>query len=242
MEISELLRISLPTKGLVLKPFWAELIVVGDKLWEIRSRRTSFRGRAAIIAGGTGKIIGECQITSCKKLTKELFEKNVDKHRILCNWDQLPDNYKNGYIWEIEPGTAKKYSEPVEYHHPKGAVIWVDLMRPDVVDLKYRPEWIGFVEYMLRLSDGTYVALWMSDNKSFTPGCDYVYGYIWYDKRKKILDGGEMDFAEEDVGNGLLDKRVISAIINDLYYLEDSKPTWWTITTLDRFENGFEEE
>lgn len=114
-------------RALIVKPYWADLIVSGDKTWEIRSRYTDIRGKIGIIASSTKTIVGECEIVNCVKLTKELYDNNFAKHHITCSYDKLPDNYKNGYAWVIKPDSACKYDNPKPYKHPKGAVIWVKL-------------------------------------------------------------------------------------------------------------------
>lgn len=110
-------------KGLILLPFWANLIVKGKKTWEIRSRNTKIRGRIGIIASKLGVIVGETELVDSFPLTKELFEDNRDKHCIDCEFEALPKNYR--YVWVVK--NSKEYIRPVPYTHPQGAVIWVNL-------------------------------------------------------------------------------------------------------------------
>ena len=86
-------------KAFIVLPHWAKLILDCDKTWEIRSRNTKIRGKVGIIASKTGKIWGTTELVDSFPLTKELFDKNKDKHRILCDYEELPSNYK--YVWVL---------------------------------------------------------------------------------------------------------------------------------------------
>ena len=123
--------ITIPDRALILLPNWGKLIVSGNKLIEVRRQPIKTLGRAAIAS--QGYLIGECAFVDCIKMTKELFEKERLKHRIVCEYDDLPNNYKNGYMWIIKPGSAIQYNLPIKYNHPKGAIIWVRLDRPGVI-------------------------------------------------------------------------------------------------------------
>ena len=111
------------SKGLILLPQWAYLILNGRKTWEVRSSNTKIRGKIGIIASKTGKIFGEVEVVDSFPLTKELFEQNFDKHRIMCSYEELPPNYK--WVWVMSNPII--YDTPIQYKHPKGAIIWVNL-------------------------------------------------------------------------------------------------------------------
>lgn len=120
------------TKALLLKPFWSNEILNNNKTWEIRSRRTNVRGRIGVIASGTSKIYGECELVDCIPLTKELYDNNFNKHHISCSYEELPENYKKGYIWVIKENSQQLYKEPMAYIHPQGAVIWVNFNKSTI--------------------------------------------------------------------------------------------------------------
>lgn len=110
-------------KGLLLKPFWVDQIFYNGKTWEIRRTNTKIRDKIYLIKSGTKQIYGECEIINSFPLTKELFENNFEKHRIICNYEDLPSNYK--YVWELS--NIKIYDKPIAYKHPQGAQIWVNI-------------------------------------------------------------------------------------------------------------------
>ena len=58
--------IPLPFKAIVVKKPWAAMLVSGEKVWELRGKRTGHRGRVAIAESGTGALIGECVLIDCK--------------------------------------------------------------------------------------------------------------------------------------------------------------------------------
>ena len=123
-----------PDKGLVIRQPWADMIVTGEKQWEIRGFRSHFRGPIAIIAGGTGTILGTCELVNCiGPLTLECYNSHS---RLRGSPDEVVDRlpYKNTYAWHI--AKARQFSVSVPYVHPMGAVIWVTLspeMRAQVV-------------------------------------------------------------------------------------------------------------
>lgn len=116
-------NIQIPDKGLILLPNWAELILNGLKTWEIRSSNTKKRGRIAIIASKTGKIFGEVDLVDSFPLTEELYKNNLSRHRINCQYSNLPPNYR--WVWQLANPVI--YKTPIPYTHPQGAVIWVNL-------------------------------------------------------------------------------------------------------------------
>ena len=109
---------------LLLKPEWGEKILSGEKCWEIRGSDTKIRERIAIAYSKTSLKYGEATLVNSFALTKELFERNFDKHRIPGTWDDCCKVYKNPVVWELSK--PEQYAEPVKYNHPRGAVIWVN--------------------------------------------------------------------------------------------------------------------
>jgi hypothetical protein len=65
--------------GIVIKPPWIELILAGEKTWEIRGSRTAQRGRVALIKSGSGMIFGTVDLTECLgPLTREQMLGNLE--------------------------------------------------------------------------------------------------------------------------------------------------------------------
>lgn len=107
-------------RALIVKQPWVDLILSGEKTWEMRSKRTLIRGRIGLIEQGTGLIVGECDLTHSglplDKLDAECFHcfHRVDDLSLLEKWR---------HPWHLE--NVKRYERPVKYDHPKGAVTWV---------------------------------------------------------------------------------------------------------------------
>ncbi len=117
--------LSEPRKGLIIRQPWAAMVVSGAKTWEIRGVRARFRGPIAIIAGGTGTVVGLCELVDCLG-PLSLARYNSGRclrgspHEMV---ETLP--YQNTYAWVMT--RPRKFLHPVPYPHPKGAVIWVNL-------------------------------------------------------------------------------------------------------------------
>jgi len=110
-------------KCLIIKQPWIDLILSGDKTWEMRSRPTNIRGRIGIIEQGTGLIVGEAELIDCINgmSHNRLYGYTPDKHliqdeRLLIKWN---------VAWVLK--NAKRYKKPIPYKHPQGAVVWVNI-------------------------------------------------------------------------------------------------------------------
>jgi hypothetical protein len=99
----------------------------GIKLWEMRSTKTSVRGRIALIEAGSGLISGETLLIDCREaLTRETAE--IFKHMHQVEDLSLLEKWK--FPWVLM--NARKYLNPIKYKHPRGAVIWVDLTKAGI--------------------------------------------------------------------------------------------------------------
>ncbi len=114
-------------KGLISKSPHVENILSGKKTWEIRGSNTKIRGEIALIKSGSGTIVGKCEIIDViGPLGFSDLEANIDKHCV--EKEQLKrvfGKYRKLYSWVL--GDAVKFSIPIAYDHPNGAVIWVNL-------------------------------------------------------------------------------------------------------------------
>jgi hypothetical protein len=108
---------------LILKEEFGSLILSGKKTWELRGQNTKKRERISIAYSGTGKKYGEVDIIDAMPLTKELFEKNRNKHCSKGSWENLIERYKTPYAWVMK--NQGFYKNPKKYFHPNGAIIWV---------------------------------------------------------------------------------------------------------------------
>jgi len=120
--------------GLIIKSPWIDMILSGEKTWEIRGKRSNKRGWTALIKSGSKKIFGICRIIDVKgPLTLKQFQDTFKKHRIppeKIKGDGLP--HKNTYAWVIRD--VLQFEVPIQYEHPSGAVIWVNLPSDSRID------------------------------------------------------------------------------------------------------------
>lgn len=103
---------------IVAKP-WIDLILSGDKPWEMRSRMTDIRGRIGLIEKGSGLIIGEVDVVNSFPAGLSLLKDKIHKHQV----DDFSLLEKWNVAWVLE--NPKRFNKPIPYKHPKGAVVWV---------------------------------------------------------------------------------------------------------------------
>ncbi|MBE0506764.1 MAG: ASCH domain-containing protein [Marinospirillum sp.] len=109
-------------RALIVRQPWIDLILSGEKTWEMRSRSTRVRGRIGLIEQGTGLIVGEVSLTGVlKNISDQTAFMQQDRHRVqdlnlLEHWN---------HAWILSG--AVRYETPVPYVHPRGAVTWVKL-------------------------------------------------------------------------------------------------------------------
>jgi hypothetical protein len=113
-------------KGLIIKEPWIDLILSGEKVWEIRGTDTKIRGTIALIKSGSGTVVGLCDIKDViGPLSLNKIRRSMPFHAIPSNKisNKLP--YPKTYAWVLDNTICIR--KPVSYHHPRGAVIWVNL-------------------------------------------------------------------------------------------------------------------
>lgn len=107
--------------GLIIKKKWLEKIFF-TKNMEIRGSDTKKRGRIALIESGSGKIIGDAILShTCKVKNDKHFRSLYHCHCVPGGLINL--RYTTPWLWIL--CGIYKYSEPIPYKHPQGAVIWV---------------------------------------------------------------------------------------------------------------------
>lgn len=108
-------------RALIIRKPWLDLILSGQKTWEMRSRNTNITGWIGLIEQGTGLIVGRVFLTGC--YTPSLIEiiQNHSKHRVV----DLSLLKKWRVAWQLE--RAERFDIPIRYSHPKGAVTWVKI-------------------------------------------------------------------------------------------------------------------
>jgi hypothetical protein len=114
-------------RALLIRRPYLDDIFAGKKTWEIRGSRIAIRETIALVASGSGTVIGVCEVVDCiGPLTQEQFRKNaskagIPKREAILGW------YRQTYAWVLaKPKCLKK---PVPYKHPYGAIAWVRLDR-----------------------------------------------------------------------------------------------------------------
>jgi len=114
-------------RALVVQAPHIERILDGAKIWEIRGSRTNVREQIGLIRGGSGTIIGVCELIDCTgPLTAEQFRKNARKLGMTpSKAELLYGYYKKTYAWVLANPSYLRI--PVPYNHPSGAIIWVRL-------------------------------------------------------------------------------------------------------------------
>lgn len=115
-------------RALIVRQPYADLIMTGQKVLEMRSRHTNVRGRIGIIAAGSGEIFGSVELVNSWDYSGESGLKGIGGQTLHCvepkDWHHL-DKWCFG--WELrEP---RLFDKPVPYVHPLGAVTWVRVVR-----------------------------------------------------------------------------------------------------------------
>lgn len=134
----------LPARALYIKEQWAEEILEGRKTWEIRGRRLHIRGRVALAASGTGRLIGEVVFVDCLEVghrdaagalvpgaEADLFigrPDNYCKHGIS---DVSQVTYARVYAWVME--APRRYHPAVPFQRKAGQVGFIDLTQDKVL-------------------------------------------------------------------------------------------------------------
>jgi hypothetical protein len=114
-------------KGLISKSPHIENILMGKKTWEIRGCNTKIRGEIALIKSGSGTVVGKCHLVDViAQLTLADLEQNIDKHCVpISEFGAVFGGYKKIYAWVLS--CPKTLEIPMNYKHPQGAIIWVNL-------------------------------------------------------------------------------------------------------------------
>lgn len=118
------MAVTLPERALIVDEPWLELILAGDKDWEMRSRRTSVRGTVGLIRKGSGLVVGSVEIIdSLPACSLEDMLAYQARHRIPAG--RLHELASWRHPWVMR--NPLRWAKPVPYRHPQGAVVWVRL-------------------------------------------------------------------------------------------------------------------
>lgn len=117
---------TLITKALVVDDPWIELLLSGQKTWEMRSKATTHRGWFGLIRKGSGLVVGVARLTGCGgPLSEDEMIASFGKHRISESVVRSGAVAKWNTPWFLEG--VRPLPQPVPYVHPFGAVTWVYL-------------------------------------------------------------------------------------------------------------------
>jgi hypothetical protein len=109
---------------LLIRQPWLELILSGEKTWEMRSKPTKIRHRILLAEQGTGLCSGQAIISGCVKIERADVARHADKHQVRRPAGiAIIDNYQDIYAWQLQEVTRLSVQQP--FKHPPGAVIWV---------------------------------------------------------------------------------------------------------------------
>jgi hypothetical protein len=114
-------------RALLIRRPYVEDILAGRKTWEIRGSRIGIRETIALVASGSGTVIGVCEVVDCiGTLTQDQFRKNASKagmpkKKAILGW------YRQTFAWVL--AKPKYLKKPVSYKHPYGAMAWAKLDR-----------------------------------------------------------------------------------------------------------------
>lgn len=125
-----------PTRGLMIRDPYLTDIISQKKTWEIRGFSTNIRGRIGLIKSGSGHVFGEAKIDHVVgplSLEQLLNSTEIGPHdmseleesRTLPYFDDR--GLSKTFAWVLQG--IRAYEPPVAYHHPSGAVTFVDLMQ-----------------------------------------------------------------------------------------------------------------
>jgi hypothetical protein len=108
-------------RALLIRRPWIDLILGGQKTWEIRGARTAIRGQIGLIASRSGTVIGVCDLVDCVgPLTAEQFRKNAKKAGMRPSEATL-GYYRQTYAWVLEKPRLLKQSLPRVEIYVRGA-------------------------------------------------------------------------------------------------------------------------
>lgn len=115
-------------RGLIIRQPYAEWIVEGKKIWEIRKSRTRIRGEVLIISGG--KALGKAELVDVLgPFTPEELAKHGDKHLVDYPFLREYSSGKPLYAWVFK--NATKFERPVEVKLKKGVQVWANVVIED---------------------------------------------------------------------------------------------------------------
>jgi hypothetical protein len=114
-------------KALIIDEPWISAILNGDKTWEMRKKNCNIRGHIALIRKGSGQVVGTANIIDSRQplATRAEYASAEQYHRVPPARQKRA--FKDGWRTPWVLAHARPLQKPVQYTHPSGAVVWVNL-------------------------------------------------------------------------------------------------------------------
>lgn len=108
-------------KGLVVREPWIDLLLSGQKTWEMRSQASAWRGWIGLIRKGSGLISGVARLVDVgRPLSPDEMVAHFEKHRIPEATIRSGEVAKWTTPWMLTD--VRPLPRPVRYRHPNGAI------------------------------------------------------------------------------------------------------------------------
>ncbi|MBN1187457.1 MAG: ASCH domain-containing protein [Bacteroidales bacterium] len=104
---------------------WIDMILDGEKTWEIRSKFTKKIGLVGLIRSKSGTVVGIANLSEVIVISPSLARTNAKRMGMTVS-DAL--TCVGEHAWVLKD--VVKFKKPVPYKHPYGAVTWVTLDEP----------------------------------------------------------------------------------------------------------------
>lgn len=109
-------------RALIIDSPHIDRILLGQKIWEMRSTPTKIRGRIGLIKKGTGLIVGSADLYDVGNALNEFTALLTAEYHMVADLNKIK---KWKFPWMLKD--VVKFKKPIPYRHPKGAVIWVKI-------------------------------------------------------------------------------------------------------------------
>lgn len=124
--------------ALIIDKPWINLILSGQKSWEMRTTKFKKLGYIGLVQKGSKSITGIARIEGYSdRLTLDELKRSEDKHRVP-EYQYSAASYKWFYAMKLTD--VVQLSQPISYEHKNGTVIWVKLSEQQNVVDKLRTE------------------------------------------------------------------------------------------------------
>ncbi len=113
-------------KAIIVRSPWIDQILSGEKTWEMRSTRTTYRGLVGLIQKGAGLVVGAARLVdSLPPIDARTFEATRSHHRIPD--DMCRQVFEAGWIYPWVLEACYRLKTPISAGQRPGQVIWVPL-------------------------------------------------------------------------------------------------------------------